>query len=357
MNGAVGTGIKVFSCLLLLCLLGYVSVPYVRASGYGEAAGGIPIYFITDASFYCDNLEYDNPYQVGQTFFGVYASLSLAYVKPNFDLSLGAFLQRNFGDEEEVSKALPLFRFRYRRPHFRLLAGHLDSGYNHGLPEALLAQEYPFVYPVEEGLQVLAQYENLKADAWINWYLLNTPEHREFFAAGVHAEAVWTHLAVDLGFRVSHHGGQLYDAGPVTDNFSGMLRFVLSDEWPALDAEIGVTGTLLGSVDNPDRETSGERTQGFGGEGEVFISPKGWKIYYRIFSGHDFLVEQGEPIYRTQKPLHRFGVRKTFHLDKQVRARFQVEGLIIDSSLEYNYLLVIDVFLNILLHRFPGSAS
>ena len=355
MNRAVGTGVRLLFFILIPCLLGHVIFRPAPAMGFNGETNGVPLYLRTDATFYCDNLEYDNAYQVGRTFFGAHASLCLAYVKPHFDLSLGAFVQREFGDEDEISKALPLFRFRYKRPHFQLLAGHLDSGYNHGLPEALLAQEYAFAYPVEEGLQVLARVKNLKADAWINWYLLNTQEHREFFAAGAHAEAVWTHLSVDLGFRMSHHGGQLFDTGPVSDNFSGMLRFVLSDEWPALDAEIGISGTLLGSIDIPDREMGGTRTEGYGGEGECFLSPKGWKFYYRIFSGHDLLVEQGELIYRTPKPLHRFGLRKTFHLDEQVRARFQVEGLIIDSSLEYNYFLVIDVFLNLFLHRFPGA--
>ncbi|MGW8323481.1 MAG: hypothetical protein ACWGSD_18200, partial [Thermodesulfobacteriota bacterium] len=123
-----------------------------------------------------------------------------------------------------------------------------------------------------------------------------------------------------------------------------------------LDSEIGVSGTLLGSVDDPDREgVSDLRTEGYGGEAEVFFSPKGWKLYYRIFSGCDFHVGQGEPLYRTQKPLHRFGVQKTFFCDERVRARLQAEGIYIDSTLDYNYFLVIDVCLDLLLHRFPDS--
>jgi len=136
-----------------------------------------------------------------------------------------------------------------------------------------------------------------------------------------------------------------------------MIRCVLSKQWSFLDSEIGVSGTLLGSIDNPDRDVSAERTEGYGGEAEIFFSPKGWRFYYRIFSGCDFLVEQGEPLYRTDKPLHRFGLRKTFFWDERVRAHFQTEGVLVDSSLDYNYFLVIDVFLDLLLHRFPDSGG
>ena len=352
----MGRGFSLTLIVILSCCAG-ANPGTARASVPSSPPPGSPVYLEADATFYCDNLEYENPFSVGRTYLGAYTSLALAYVRPAFDLSLGALVQRDFGDEEEVSRALPLFRFRYRTPWFQLLLGRLHSAGNHSLPEPILARQYPYQYPVEEGLQFLAHQDNLKADLWINWYLLNTPEHREFFAAGFHSQAEWSFVSADLGLRVSHHGGQLHEEGPVSDNFSGMFRLLLSFRWPALDADFGASGTLLGSRDQPDRKHSGQQTRGYGAEGECFFSPGGWKLYYRCFSGEDFFVEQGDPLYRTEKPLHRFGLLKTFQLDNAVRARLQGEGVVIESVLEYNYALVVDVSLDLLLHRFPEAAD
>jgi len=327
------------------------------AAGPTTPPAGPSLAAAVDASFYCDNLEYENVYSVGRTYFGAWASLGLVYAGPAFDLSLGALVQRDFGDEEEVSRALPVFRFRYRTPGMQVLFGRLHAGNNHGLPEALLARQYPYRYPVEEGLQFLARHENLQADLWINWYLLNTPAHREFFAAGFYSQASRSFLTADLGLRVSHHGGQLYEVAEVSDNLSGMFRLLLSFSWPALDAEFGASGTLLGSLDEPDRERSWREKRGYGVEGECFFSPRGWKLYYRCFAGEDFRVEQGDPLYRTEKPLHRFGLLKTFRLAEQVAARLQGEGVVIESALEYNYAFVVDLSLDLLLHRFQAAAG
>ena len=338
----------VISYLCLACLATAAPAP---AETTGSDAA-FPLHVQADASFFCDNTEYHNEYGTGQTLMGAYTSLYLVYERPSFAFSLGCFLRRDFGEEQEVSEALPLFRFSCQRSHYRLLAGVIDSRNNHGLHEAMLVRQYGLIYPVEEGLQILARYKNLSADAWINWYLLNTPEHREFFAGGLYGKATWPLVSAEVGLRVSHHGGQLYEVGPVSDNLSGMVRWTISDTWSTLDAEFGFVGTLLGSLDVPDRDAADGSVKGFGADLEFFIAPKGWRIYYCLFSGHDFIVEQGNPLYRTEEAFHRFGLRKIMVIEDMVRARFQAEGLVIDSDLEYNYSLIIDVFLN-LFHRSP----
>jgi len=327
------------------------------ASASEEAAlPGFPLFLHADASFYANNLEYFNGFAEGKTFFGAETSLYLTVDRPSFDLSLGVFLKREFGEEDGLSEVLPLFRFRYKTRFASFTMGFLDSADNHGLPEAILSQQYPFYYPVEEGAQVLAHTRNLRADLWINWYLLNTPEHREFLASGFHASADWAHVSCEAGLRVSHHGGQIYDVGPVTNNLGGMIRCVLSERWEALDADLGIAGTLYGSADyvKPIGFPT-ERLYGYGGEAECFVAPWGWKLYYRAFLGKDLRVEQGDPLYRTNKPLHRFGVRKVLSIQNLVRAHLQLEGVYVESRLEYNYLVVVDVFLDLFLHRFGGS--
>ncbi len=319
---------------------------------------GFPIFLHTDASFYVNNLEYFNGFAEGKTFFGAETSLYFTMDRPSFDLSLGVFLKREFGDEDGLSEVLPLFRFRYKTRVASFTLGFLDSRNNHGLPEAILALQYPFYYPVEEGAQILVRYGNFRADAWINWYLLNTPEYREFFATGFHASAAWPFVSCEAGLRLTHHGGQIHESGPVTINLAGMIRCVLSDHWPALNADFGVAGTLYGSVDAEKDALPGGETEklfGCGGEAEAFFAPWGWKLYYRVFFGRDLVVEQGDPFYRTGKPLHRFGLRKSFTIQNLVRTRLQLEGIYVESNFEYNYLVVVDVFLDLFLHRFGGS--
>jgi len=335
-------------------------VPPGSAPGpLGAGDPGFPVFLHADASFYANDLEYFTELSPGKTYFGADTSLYFTVERPSFDLSLGVFLKRDFGDEAGLSDVLPLFRFRYKIPWASFTLGFLDSRDNHGLPEALLAQQYPFRYPVEEGAQILVRAGSLRADAWINWYLLNTPEHREFFAAGLHASASRRFLSVELGFRVSHHGGQEFDVGLVTHNLSGMVRGVLSHRWQALQADYGLAFTMYAAGDYEKEALPDGRTKeviGYGGEAECFFSPWGWRLYYRIFSGKDFIVEQGDPLYRTEKPLHRFGVRKTLAIQNLVQARLQFEGVMVESELDYNYLLAVDVSLDLFLHRFGGAA-
>jgi len=352
------------SARALLCVL-LVAWP---APGLGSAPGaappepdpGFPLLLHADAGFYANNLEYFNPFEDGKTFFGAQTSLYFTVDRPAFDLSLGVFLKREFGDEDALSDVLPLFRFRYKTPWCKLILGFLDSSDNHGLPEALLAQQYPFYYPVEEGAQFLARGRRLRADAWINWYLLNTPEHREFFAAGVHGAGSWRFLSCELGLRITHHGGQEYRNGRVSHDLAGTVRCTLSERWDALDADFGAALSAYGSqwVEKGVLPGGGSQTvAGYGGEAEVFFAPWGWKLYYRLYGGRDLIVEQGDPLYRTGQPMHRFGVRKRLSINHMVRARLQLEGVVIENGFDYNYLVVVDVFLDLFLHRFAGHGG
>ncbi len=350
---------KTLRCALIGVLCLFPAAREGSASGPDEGADpGFPIFLHADATFYVNNLEYFNGYQEGKTFFGAETSLYFTMDRPSFDLSLGVFLKREFGDEDGLSDVLPLFRFRYKTRVCKFVLGFIDSLDNHGLPEAMLAQQYPFYYPVEEGAQILVRTRHFRADTWINWYLLNTPEHREFFAVGLHASSSWRFISGELGFRTTHHGGQEFHEGLETNNLSGMVRGVLSERWQDLKTDFGVAFTLYGSADYAEGGLPGGGTRkvlGYGGEAECFVAPWGWKLYYRVFSGDDFFVEQGDPLYRTNKPLHRFGLRKRLSIQDLVRVKLQIEGVAVETYLEYNYLITVDVFLDLFLHRFGGK--
>jgi len=125
------------SYLYLVCQAVGASAPAL-ASNSGLT---LPVLLQIDASFFFDNTEYHNPYWTGRTLSGAHTSLYMVYERPSFDLALGAFLQRDFGDEQEVTEAKTFFRFRCKMSHYRLLAGVIDSNNNHGLPDALLVRQ------------------------------------------------------------------------------------------------------------------------------------------------------------------------------------------------------------------------
>jgi hypothetical protein len=331
---------KLRVCIELGFLLALVLV--CSKANAGDLA---PIHIGIQTDFYADNTEYSNRFRKGETLFGAYSLVYLSYCHPRFDLSLGGFYKRDYGDEKGVTDALPLFRFRYLHDWFTYTAGFLDSSNNHGLPDAILIEQYPFIYPVEEGMQFKARYGDLVADVWVNWYLRDTTNHREFFAAGFNTTFCRDIFVLELGGRVSHHGGQIYDTGLVSDSFAGLMSIGCNGR--AASTDLGLALTAMGDIDRPERPSNRNRTEGYGVQGEAFVSPWGWKLYYQIFSGNCFRVEQGDPIYQTEKALHRFGICHEFRLENFVTASLKAEGVSIESNLDYNYSVVITVFLDL----------
>ncbi|CAN0589635.1 unnamed protein product, partial [Laminaria digitata] len=62
----------------------------------------------------------------------------------------------------------------------------------------------------ENGGQFIFHTEHIHAEAYLEWQLLETLEHREKFAVGVLAE--YRHRWVQVGFqyRLVHYGGQKF---------------------------------------------------------------------------------------------------------------------------------------------------
>ncbi len=67
----------------------------------------------------------------------------------------------------------------------------------------------PFL-PVENGAQIIADLEPLRAEVFLDWQLLETDVHREKFAVGVLGSYEGKWLDAGFQYRLVHYGGQLF---------------------------------------------------------------------------------------------------------------------------------------------------
>ena len=92
-------------------------------------------------------------------------------------------------------------RYRYGRPYQEL--------YNRSIEVMREVGDDPFL-PVENGFQLRAVTEWVRAEVYLDWQLLETEEHREKFAVGVLARFESRWLEAGFDYRLVHYGGQLF---------------------------------------------------------------------------------------------------------------------------------------------------
>jgi len=296
-----------------------------------------------DAHFFLDNTEYFSDLRVGETLLGVNAAAYLAHDAGPLRFEIGGFAQRYSGSEDDIDWFSPWLRLKATGKSWELITGALDSREQYFLGDALSESQRSITVPIEEGLQIRYHGEHFAEDLWLSWFKLNTAEHREFIAVGSRSTLSWTGWEGELAWRISHHGGQLYHADqPVGDNLAGRLslqyRYVL-DAGPAL----GTRASLFGSYDRPDRSDENLDTQGNGYEVAVFANFPWVDLRIAYFKGQDFIVELGNPIYRTGEPLWRGTLGKSFAIGPSTLT-VKAEALRLEGEVEYAYGVSWEVF-------------
>jgi len=234
------------------------------------------------------------------------------------------------------------------RENFGLTFGNLRPG-DHVLLPALYDQTLIYERPTEHGLESYGGSRR-RADGsrlfdgriWINWQKLNTAEHREKFNVGSMATLHFGALELEGQLHFVHRGGQLYNAGPVTDN----PAFILGGIWeiPLPVGRLpraGLAARRYWSKNVADRETPGTTETGSGSELLAFIDLWGWRIQVAGWFGSDFFAEDGQPFYRADR-LTRLSVRKDWRpLDRLIiRAGLDVYDL--HGSHPYDLFLTVD---------------
>ncbi len=91
--------------------------------------------------------------------------------------------------------------YAYGRPYQEL--------YNRSIDVVRDVGRDPFL-PVENGAQLRAVFDHVRAEAYLDWQLLETKAHREKFAVGTLARFDSRWLDAGFDYRLVHYGGQLF---------------------------------------------------------------------------------------------------------------------------------------------------
>ena len=129
----------------------------------------------------------------------------------------------------------------------------------------------------------------------------------------------------------------------VGDNLAGRLslqyRYAF-DAGPALGTRL----SLFGSYDQPDRSEESLTTEGSGYEAAVFAEISGVELRIALFKGQDFIVELGNPIYRTDQPLWRGTVGKSITIGSSA-LHLKADLFLMEGNVEDAYSAIWEVFI------------
>jgi hypothetical protein len=171
-------------------------------------------------TFYGDDTEFGGPYRKGETILGgQFQSWIEVSLDQSASILAGVFGDRRSGGEKFLDRIDPILSFRYRVSSGRFIFGTLDTLRRHGLLDPLEVSTLELTRPIESGLQWQIDSKRAAGDLFLNWQKLNTPEHREVFDyGGTLRVPLPAGFSAELQAHGLHHGGQLYDVGPVTNN-------------------------------------------------------------------------------------------------------------------------------------------
>lgn len=211
---------KIAFLFLALCITSSLSAQIDNSSLYdrirpADSLRGELHWHLNNFNF-VRNYEYSNKFQDGYTLFGSqFENRLVYYAHPNFVLSLGAYLRKDYG-AKGIYDAQPLFTATYQKNDLSLNFGVLEGNLQHGYLEALYGFDNKINQPLEYGTQLILNKKNFHLDTWIAWQQMIYPgdSKKEQIAGGFSAEIL---LLKDQNWRLSlplqtyafHAGGQI----------------------------------------------------------------------------------------------------------------------------------------------------
>ncbi|MBN2189031.1 MAG: hypothetical protein JW699_06225 [Chitinispirillaceae bacterium] len=307
-----------------------------KASDHGTAGSVGRTGISGEVLAFIDDIEYSTAWRSGATMFGASAVFRFFYEpSERLQFAAGAYGLRRFGDERFFSRALPVFRARYITERLEFILGELIADSAHGLPDILYRQEYLFDPGIEEGIQLRAQRGHVRADLWVHWDSLNTPENREHFTAGFVSELSFDNISFPLAVVAGHSGGELYEipGQPVQDRLGAAAGVAAA--WPVNAAVRRAIGRVFGQVLAVGsayrvRSGQGETGSGHGILCRAGISPFDFDLSALWFKGRDLLEPAGDPLYRSNRPVYALEAARNYSMNDRVTVsggiRFETEG-------------------------------
>jgi hypothetical protein len=317
-----------------------------------NAAGGQEILWKSEFLFYVDNTEFFTPYRTGETILGAYFKtyLELKTGGPTC-VRAGVFGDHRSGDETFL-QVKPILAFRFQTDRSLGVFGTLEPHDRHGYLEPLEVTTLELTRPIEYGIQWVENQDRFHIDAYLNWQHLNTEFSREIFDAGF--VSWWKplpFLRVEGQFHVLHHGGQLHDVGPVTNNPVGGPGLRFETDLGGLGVS-SLSGFYLMSEGPVDMLQGGRVIAGHGAYLRAAVQP--WRFFDLVFifwRGHNFITQEGDHnygsigvvpgFYRIDRRYEELGAIKKFRLVGRVDVDFEVRLHHIDGKFEYSYRLTV----------------
>ncbi|KPJ86971.1 MAG: hypothetical protein AMS17_10130 [Spirochaetes bacterium DG_61] len=247
--------------------------------------------------FFIDNTEIVSPHRKSETIFGnSLKSYFTFYQSDRLTLMLGLWGILYYGEEEFLSDVKPLASYTYNLHNsFLFTMGVLDNENRHNMFDALLSEQLEYTRQIDYGFQVQLKNEYASLDLWMNWNLLNTPEHREYLNGGINLYVYLSNYVFNLQRYWSHHGGQLYHVGPMLDNYS--LAVGVEKYFPFKKGALHRIGQKVYYLAYDEVGTITSQ-KGYGWLGELYISFLTFRVYLDYWNGNDFYTEEGNPLYQ-----------------------------------------------------------
>lgn len=321
-----------------------------------------------DFRFYGDNTEFFSFFREGETLLGgQFRSYARFETTKHTEVFLGVFGDQRNGSDKFLETVKPIVSFRYRTPNSLGVLGTLETVDRHGLLEPLQVTTFEITRPIEYGLQWIERRENLDAEAFINWQVLETDANREIFDYGIVLRVrPLDHLSVEFQGHGTHRGGQLSDAGgSVATNFAGGPGIRLTAALPEV-REGSLAIFRLWSSGTLDDDAPNQRPDsGSGTYLRASITPRLGEFFTILWWGRNFLSHEGDnnynsvgldpTFYRSRRRYTEIGFVRRMTIDDTVdfRVEFRLHRIDNDASQaisgtdwEYSYRFVVDVPFN-----------
>ncbi len=317
-----------------------------------------------DLSFYGDNTEFFNPWREGETLLGSEGRIFLDVdLNDQVTVRAGVFGNHSFGDEDTFRTVRPVLALHLRGGRSHFILGSLDTaryrkpGADRGGPHELLPplqrETLAFTRPDEAGLQWFLDSDRIEQELWLNWQQLNTETHREAFDTGVRGELALVtdpRLPISLSyqFHLVHHGGQLFDSGPVGDSWAGGPGVVVRlPDGPFDKQTVEIHGLVARDV--PDRAVLESAETGFGLFTRYAAEKAGWRSHFIAWRARDFVKEEGDNHYgsrrgdgRLTRLRHYFetGLTRIFRPADEVGVELSARLHRVDTVHDYSYRIL-----------------
>ncbi len=296
---------------------------------------------VLEAAVFFKNLELFGLDPInGETFFGLRTPLRLRYqASKRFSFELGAMIGQDFGDQDPLNVAEPLFRLGFEAsPGVYIIAGNLLP--THWMEDALYDDALGLAGRQPLGMQLRVDRDHFKADLWINWRVRETALEPEFFEIAGSFRGVFLDdvLHLDLHAVWDHVGGQKTASERLEQNIGLYAGGSLGGALPFLALRGRVGGGYFYSIDDGRMQT---KETGSGWQVKAHLERSfgrtiDVRLYGGWFRGNDLRARRGDQLYRLER-YAQAGIELLATLPFGLRIEPGVTAQITDGRLNYTY--------------------